>query len=137
MDSTPAVHHITLTVTDLDRSTEWYCEVLHGTVIAERSAESFQRNLVRLPSGLILGLTQHSATVPDDRFDPSRVGLDHLSLAVPTASDVQAWVADLGARGIPHDPIVRAPTATLVVCYDPDGIPVEIYAPTSSTSLSR
>jgi catechol 2,3-dioxygenase-like lactoylglutathione lyase family enzyme len=123
------VHHITLSVTDIERSTQWYCSVLGGTLIAKREGESFRRNLLRLPSGLILGLTQHSGTSLADHFDPRRVGLDHVSLAVPTVADVRAWMADLDVRGIPHDPLVEAPSGTLVVCYDPDGMPVEVYSP--------
>ncbi|MCB9412664.1 MAG: VOC family protein [Actinobacteria bacterium] len=130
MESGTIVHHITLSVTNLDRSTEWYCAVLDGLVVGQRSGEGFTRNLVRLPSGLIIGLTQHKATRETDRFDPSRVGLDHLSLAVGAPSDVRDWAAELEARRIPHDPIVTAASATLVVCYDPDGIPIEVYAPT-------
>lgn len=123
------VHHITLSVTDMARSAQWYCDVLHGVVIAERAGATFQRALVRLPSGLIIGLTEHADTPPSDRFDPRRVGMDHLSLAVPTAADVVSWRDHLDARDIPHDPLVEAPSGTLVVCYDPDGIPVEIYSP--------
>lgn len=124
-----SVHHITLSVTDLERSTQWYCRVLEGAVVAEREGVGFRRNLVRLPSGLVIGLTQHAGTSLADRFDHTRVGLDHLSLAVPTAEHVRSWAADLDSRGIPHDPLVEAPSGTLVVCHDPDGIPVEVYSP--------
>jgi catechol 2,3-dioxygenase-like lactoylglutathione lyase family enzyme len=125
-----AVHHITLSVTDLARSTRWYCDVLAGEVIGERSGATFRRNLVALPSGLIVGLTEHANTSSTDRFDHRRVGLDHLSLARPTPQDVIDWARDLDARGVPHDPLVQASSGTLVVCYDPDGIPVEVYSPT-------
>ncbi len=125
----PPVHHITLTVTDLSRSTRWYCDVLRGRVVGERTSETFERTLVKLPSGLIVGLTRHADTSPLDRFDHVRVGIDHLSLAVDTAEDVRAWIDDLDARGIPHDPLVEASSGTLVVLYDPDGIPVEVYSP--------
>ena len=79
-----AVHHLTLSVTDLERSTRWYCEVLHGRVLAEREGAGFTRRLIVLPSGLVIGLTQHLDTAAGDRFDHRRVGLDHLSLAVAT-----------------------------------------------------
>jgi catechol 2,3-dioxygenase-like lactoylglutathione lyase family enzyme len=125
------VHHITLTVTNLRRSTTWYCDVLQGQLLVERVGEGFRRSLIRLPCGLVIGLTQHVNTQADDRFDPRRVGLDHLSLAVPTAEDVNAWAAKWDDHGIDHDPVVAAASGTLVVCYDPDGIPVEIYSPTT------
>lgn len=125
------VHHITLSVTDLERSTQWYCDVLHCTAVGERATETFRRRLLRLPSGLVLGLTQHAETPASDRFDQRRVGLDHLSVAVRDAQDVADWAADADSRGIDHDPLVSAPSGTLVVCYDPDGIPVEVYSPAS------
>lgn len=123
------VHHVTLTVADLDRSVEWYCDTLDAVVLAERVGGGFRRILVTLPSGLVLGLTQHAKTPSGDRFDHRRVGLDHLSLAEPTAADVQAWADRWELRGIVHDALVSAPSGTLVVCYDPDGIPVEVYSP--------
>lgn len=123
------VHHITISVTDLERSTQWYCDVLQAALLVTRQGDGFTRNLLQLPNGLVLGLTQHAGTPRTDRFDPRRVGLDHLSLAVASAEEVHAWAADLDARGIDHDPLVAAPSGTLVVCRDPDGIPVEIYSP--------
>lgn len=126
-----AVHHLTLSVTDLERSTRWYCEVLHGRVLAEREGAGFTRRLIVLPSGLVIGLTQHLDTAAGDRFDHRRVGLDHLSLAVATPDAVKAWAREWDDQGIDHDPVVEAPSGTLVVCYDPDGIPVEMYSPAS------
>lgn len=97
-------------------------------MVAEREGSNFRRNLLSLPSGLVVGLTQHSDTVTSDRFDHRRVGLDHLSHGVPSAQDVRAWAVDLDARGIPHDGLVEAASGTLVVCRDPDGIPIEVYS---------
>jgi len=123
------VHHITLSVVDLARSVGWYRDVFDVKLLAERAGDNFTRTLIALPNGLVLGLTQHRGTLTGDRFDRRRVGLDHLSIAVPTAADVQVWADQLEQRGIAHDPLVRAPSGTLVVCYDPDGIPVEVYSP--------
>ena len=38
----------------------------------------FQRRVFALADGQLFGLTQHDAVRGDDRFDPARVGLDHV-----------------------------------------------------------
>ena len=77
----------------------------------------------------MIGLTRHDGTAPGEGFDHLRVGLDHLSIACADRAEVARWAAHLDACGVPHGEIVDAPAAHVLVCRDPDGIPVEIYAP--------
>ena len=64
-----------------------------------------------------------------DRFDESRVGLDHLALAIsaPTLEEAKQELDRLGVRnnGVERDSLTNAEMVTL---YDPDGIAWELYA---------
>lgn len=123
-------HHVTLTVTSLERSVEWYGRVLGIPKVADRFGDGWVRALLRAPSGLVIGLTQHDETPDGDRFDHRRVGLDHLSIGCPDRAGVLAWCHHLDALGIDHEPLVETPTASVMVCRDPDGVPVEFFGPT-------
>ena len=53
--TTPATfHHITLTVTDLPRSVEWYERVLGMTKVADREGPTWKRALMRSEGGLVI-----------------------------------------------------------------------------------
>ncbi len=122
------LHHLTLSVTDLDRSVEWYRRALGLEHAADREAPGWKRVLLRSRAGLVIGLTRHDTTPADDRFDHTRVGLDHLSIHCPDRGAVEAWARHLESAGIEHEGVVDAPTGHVLVCRDPDGIPVEFFA---------
>lgn len=128
-------NHVNLTVSDLDRSTEWYCRVLRLTPVSNHVNvgppyfnDVAYNGLFDLATGsYVIGLLQH----PDplhDTFDARRVGLDHVGFHVPDATDLDDWVRHLDANGIAHSGIVAAPYATVVNFRDPDGIALELSA---------
>lgn len=120
------LHHVALTVTDLERSTDWYRRLLGDAEVISRDGPTWRRVLLRSP-GLVLSLTVHAGTDPSDHFSERRVGLDHLAVGCRERADLDAWVAHLDALGVRHGPITEAPHAHLVACHDPDGIAVEFY----------
>lgn len=128
MPIAPPFHHLTLTVTDLDRSADWYQRALGLEHAADRQGPGWERVLLRSRAGLVIGLTRHDGTGEGDRFDHTRVGLDHLAVHCPDRDAVQAWADHLEAVGIEHDGVTDAPTGHVLVCRDPDGIPVEFFA---------
>ena len=81
MPTPEGFHHVTLTVADLARSVEWYERALAITKVADREGDGWVRALLRSPSGFMIGLTEHDATVAGACFDHAVVGLDHLSVA--------------------------------------------------------
>ena len=121
-------HHVTISVTDLDRSLAWYERVLGARPVAERNGPTWRRTLIRTEAGLVMAVTQHGETPADDRFDERRVGLDHLAIACPDGAAVDEWHRHLAEIGEEPTDITRAPHATLFICRDPDGIPIEFYA---------
>lgn len=130
--SITGIHHLSLTVTELTRSTEWYRTVLGFSIDAEIRTGAFERVRLRHPShGLTLALTRH-LDGRGDRFDEHRTGMDHVAFSVPTAADVAAWKRHLEALDVPHSEIQDQPEASraMITLRDPDGIQLEVVAAT-------
>jgi glyoxylase I family protein len=128
------VHHLTVNVHDVDRSERWYGEVLGFEPVRRIETDAFARVILRHPgSGATLGLNRHTAEVADEPFDERRAGLDHLALRVSDRSALDAWVGRFEELGIPHSDVKPGgvPGSFLVVFRDPDGLQLEIYAPSA------
>ncbi len=83
---------------------------------------------------VLLGLTpppDPTQAISGDVFNENRLGLDHLSLSVASVADLEAAVALLDARGVPHGDILRLDAFGIAVLAfrDPDNIQVELTAP--------
>lgn len=129
---TGAVHHLRLTVSDVERSRRFYEEIL-GFQLA-----------VELPSGpllsngtILLGLglpPDPQRASQGDRFDENRVGLDHLSFTAANRDELEGAVQAFDRHGVQHSGIVDlgAGFGLYVLPFrDPDGIQLEITAPYS------
>ena len=117
--------HVAIRVTDLQRARRFYVDLLGLPVALEVEGVV----LVKTGSGL-LGIRGDAAGAkPGDRFDPHRVGLDHVSFAVDTVELLERMKRDLDAARISNDGIHDEPAlnAKGLVFYDPDGIAIELY----------
>ena len=109
--------HIALRVTELARAKAFYTGTLGLQVVLE-------------VEGLLLGLRgDDPRTPPGEQFNPYRVGLDHLALAVADRDTLDGLKGTLDAAGVRHngieeDPLTQAPYISF---YDPDGIAWEFY----------
>jgi len=117
--------HVAIRVTDLSRARRFYVDLLGLPVVLEVEGVV----LVRTGSALLGIRGDANGAKPGDRFDPHRVGLDHLSFGVDTVEQLERMKRDLDAAGIANDGIhdERALNAKGLVFYDPDGIAVELY----------
>ena len=116
------VHHVALTVTDMERSLAFYHQVGF-----EKFAEFGSKSLVS--NGTVM-IGMEACAAVTDRFDEKRVGLDHLSFAVESRDDLETAVAYFDEQGIPHGGITDLTDFGIVVLpfYDPDGIALEFTA---------
>jgi catechol 2,3-dioxygenase-like lactoylglutathione lyase family enzyme len=126
----PSITHVAVTVTDLERSTRWYSELLGaGPVLDEdEQAGGFHHTVFALDGGQLFGLHTH----PDSaggRFDEHRTGLDHVAFACRDRGELQAWAARLDELGIAHGGVKDAHYGSGVSFRDPDGIALEFFAP--------
>lgn len=130
------IHHVSITVTDLETSLAWYERLLGADRVPMKFPHygcedtGYGELLVEPRSGVVIGL--HTNTGNDGQpFDEARTGLDHLALNVATRADLEAWTARLDELGIEHSGIRAGdqpfPFAT-VVFRDPDNIQLELFA---------
>ena len=122
--------HLSLTVTNLDKSTQWYRELLGFSLDSEVKGDGFRRNRLRHPdAGITLTLTAHDAG-SGDRFDERRTGMDHVSFAVPSIDELHVFKEQFVERGVDHSEI--KPTASgaggMITFRDPDNIQLEVFA---------
>ncbi|MDQ4068529.1 MAG: VOC family protein [Actinomycetota bacterium] len=122
--------HLSLTVSDLRRSTDWYRDLLGFSLDSEVEGDGFRRNRLRHPdAGITLTLTAHQGG-SGDRFDERRTGMDHVSFAVPTMEDLLEFKERFAERGVDHSDI--KPTVSgaggIVTFRDPDNIQLEVFA---------
>jgi glyoxylase I family protein len=121
------IHHFGLSVTDVDRSTKFYRDVLGAEIVGPRHApEEFSgyRTVIRLGSHTI-DLNQFSAN-QGTKFDPARTGLDHLALSAGSPEDLEVWARWLDRQRVPRSTIrlVRG-VGPMFDFVDPDGIQIE------------
>ncbi|WP_307787873.1 VOC family protein [Mycolicibacterium sp. S2-37] len=130
------VHHISLTVTDLEASIAWYQRVfrterLDLTVPHYGREETGYSVLLPEPrSGLIFGLHKNTAN-DGERFDEARTGMDHVSFGVADRAALEAWTGWLDELGVEHSGVVDETepiTYSTVVFRDPDNIQLELIA---------
>jgi len=133
------IHHLRLTVTDLQRSRDFYTRLLGFGVAAESpppddpSADEVFKILfggvVLIRGNLLLGL--RPVAPAGDRFDPDRVGLDHLSFGVPSRDDLERAARLLDENGVTHGEITTLSSFGIDVLpfEDPDCIQLELTAP--------
>lgn len=127
--STQEVHHLTLTVADVDRSLRFYSELFNFQKVTEFGPKTIMSNGTML---LVLNPPPDPAqAIPNDRFNENRVGLDHVSFSVASMADLETAVKLLDAHEIEHGEIKRhEPFGIAVLAIrDPDNIQIELTAP--------
>lgn len=120
------IHHLALTVSDLDASAAFYQRVFGVSPASELRGGNLHRRLFRLPSGTNLGLTEHDPTTSES-FTPFTPGLDHVGFAVDSRDELLVWAEHLTAAGIEHSGCVDAPYGIALSFKDPDGIALEFF----------
>lgn len=118
--------HVAIRVTDMGHSARFYEELLG----LKRIIDLPEVVVLLHESGAMLGIRGATAEQrPGDRFDSTRVGLDHLALAVERG-DLAEMKRELDSKGVRNNGIEKdaVTRADLITFYDPDGIAWELYA---------
>jgi glyoxylase I family protein len=131
--------HVRLTVTDIRRSKNFYRWLLGREPGSDFSDQIDEPGVREDPArtyggcsftfaGQTLGL--RPVCQPGDRFDPNRVGLDHVSLLVESVEELHAASARLEAAGVIHGLVTELPAFGLAILsvQDPDDINLELAA---------
>jgi glyoxylase I family protein len=128
MPELQGVGHIALTVTDVERSTDFYTRLFDADVLFSGEDAAGWVTICASPA-LMFGLRHHESTGQADRFDPARVGLDHFAFNVPDRQQLEAWLTRLNEQGIPHSGIVEDQLGLHLNVKDPDNIALEFFCP--------
>jgi catechol 2,3-dioxygenase-like lactoylglutathione lyase family enzyme len=126
----PAINgfgHIDFTVTDIERSVQWWEQVMGFKLVHTRENPGYKVANVYHPSVGAIGLMTHSSPV-SNRFDERAVGLDHFALRVPDRAALEAWAKHLDDLGIAHSGVQEENGGPLIVFRDPDNIQLELWA---------
>jgi len=133
------IHHLRLTVTDIERSRDFYTRLL-GFNVAVGAPESddpqsdpsypvLWGGVVMAKGNYLLGLRPVAAK--NDRFDEDRVGLDHLSFNVESRSALDEAIKMLDQNNVPHGDVRELTSFGICVLpfRDPDNIQLELTSP--------
>ncbi|MFE9643791.1 VOC family protein [Streptomyces sp. NPDC006365] len=131
--STLRTGHIGLNVTDLDRSLVFYRDVLGFGVLAEGKEEGRRFVLFGEDGRPTLTLWEQA----HDGYDAGRAGLHHLAVEADTVEQVREYETALRAYGVDfaYDGVVahgEGAASGGIFFHDPDGIRLEIYAPSGA-----
>ncbi len=100
MPDVPTIAHVTLTVSDLDRSVQWYERLFDVAFHRDESPGPFRRAVWLVEGQTLVGL--HEFPDPSDTlpFDERRIGLDHLAFACRDRDELEQWELRLSELGI-------------------------------------
>ncbi|OBH35003.1 glyoxalase [Mycobacterium sp. E342] len=130
-----SIAHVRLTVTDIERSRQFYESVFAWPVLLEvpDNADEATRNQLSFLfggviydlGGTLLGLRPVAA----DRFDEDRTGLDHIAFRVASKDELDSAAAHLDDLGVSHEPVKDIGPSYILQFRDPDNIALELTAP--------
>jgi glyoxylase I family protein len=133
--NTTSIAHIRLTVSDIERSRQFYESVFGWPItleLPEDADDATREQLWFLFGGVIykagdtgIGLRPGST----DTFDEDRTGLDHLAFRVASKAELYDAAAHLDDLGIAHHPVKDIGMMYILEFRDPDNIALELTAP--------
>ncbi|MFE0177768.1 VOC family protein [Streptomyces sp. NPDC059002] len=131
----PRTGHIGLNVTDLERSLAFYRDVIGYGVIGEGKEEGRRFAFLGEGGRPVLTLWQQA----DTAYSAGNAGLHHLAIEVDTVERVKEYESALRAYGVefayegvvPHG---EGAASGGIFFHDPDGMRLEIYAPSGAES---
>ena len=133
--TTSSIAHVRLTVTDIERSRQFYESVFGWPVLIEapeaadpstKEALSFLfGGVIYDLGGALIGLRPVAA----DTFHEDRCGLDHIAFRLASSDELDAAAAHLDELEIEHEPVKDIGPSYILEFRDPDNIALELTAP--------
>jgi catechol-2,3-dioxygenase len=130
MPEFPALAHVAVTVTDLDRSRSWYQRLFGADPVLDEDTGQFH-HVVWLLGGTLFGIHQHPSPSSTEPFSELRPGLDHVAFGCRNRAELDQWAAQLNSLEIAHGGIIDAAYGSGLSFRDPDNIALEFFAPPS------
>jgi glyoxylase I family protein len=130
-----SIAHVRLTVTDIERSRQFYESVFDWPVlleVPENADEATRDQLAFLYGGVVYdlgGTLLGLRPVATDRFHEDRAGLDHLAFRLGSKDELDTAAAHLDEVGVEHEPVKDIGPSYILEFRDPDNIALELTAP--------
>jgi glyoxylase I family protein len=130
-----SIAHVRLTVSDIERSRQFYESVFGWPVLLEvpENADAATRSqLAFLFGGVIYdmgGALIALRPVATDRFHEDRCGLDHIAFRAVSKTELDSAATHLDDLGIDHEPVKDIGPSYILEFRDPDNIALELTAP--------
>ncbi|MEA2453512.1 MAG: glyoxylase family protein [Actinomycetota bacterium] len=127
----PGLTHVAVTVSNLEKSREFYDRLFGAEPVLDEDTGTFHHAVYALEGGSLFGLHTHPTANEHPEFSEFRSGLDHAAFGVASRTELEKWATRLDELGISHGGIVDAHYGSGVSFRDPDNIALEIFAPPS------
>ena len=129
MSEMRGLHHVALTVSDLDVSRPWYRELFGADPVMDEmeDAGTYHHAVWAFPNGTLLGIHQHRKASSDEPFDELRPGLDHVGFTLNDRDELEGWRLRLDELGVKHGGIVEASYGAGLSFRDPDNNALEFF----------
>lgn len=127
---TPSLHHVVLTVTDIETSVPWYKDLFDLVELADEphTEGGGQTVLLGKPDwSMAVGLAAHPSNA-GETFSPTRTGLDHVGFTVPDRATLEQFEARLSDIGIKHSSISDHEWGSSLNFRDPDDLQLQLIA---------
>ena len=140
---TPArLHHLALTVSDVDVSVPWYENVFGIRFQVDVPHPGGVGKLLADEGHQVMIVLHHHDANDGALFAEMVNGLDHAGFIVPTRGDLETWQVHLEGQGVARvetadkpltqSPIADEPYGSVLVFRDPDNIQLELFSPRGS-----
>ena len=127
MPAFPSLNHVAVTVSDLDRSRQWYNALFGAAPVLDEDTGPWH-HVVWLLGNTLFGIHKHPSGSAE-AFEEFRPGLDHVGFGCANRGELEQWQSHIESLGIAHGGIVDAPYGSGVSFRDPDNIALEFFAP--------
>jgi len=128
---TARLHHVALTVTNMEKSVAWYGDVFGFVELAreDHHGGGGGHAVVLGPEdwSMFVVMNEHP-TNAGETFDPVRTGLDHVGFTVPVKAAIDEWVTKLEEKGVTYSPVTEHDWGWSLNFRDPDDVQLQLIA---------
>ena len=139
----PTMHHVALTVTDVDVSVPWYENVFGISFRMDVPHEGGVGKLLADDTMQLMIVLHRHDTNDGATFSETHAGLDHVGFLVQSREELEAWQAHLEVNGVSRVAAADKPFTqsaitdetygSVLVFRDPDNIQLELFSRPASS----
>jgi lactoylglutathione lyase len=128
------LHHVALSVADLERAVDWYGEALDLRPTVRATLPGFRLAMLEAPNGMRIEVFEaEGANRTTDSSTPTTVmmhhGFTHLALDVDELAAVHARLVGIGAGSVWDPRPSPEPGKAMAFVQDPEGNLIELIGP--------